>query len=76
MRAIVCNSYGPPEDLVLTDVADPTNLRFTYARDVAGLVAAAQQAQEQLEPVLSALPQEARDLILLRLTKTVTRRWR
>jgi NADPH:quinone reductase len=23
MRAIVCNSYGPPEDLVLTDVADP-----------------------------------------------------
>ncbi|BDB45644.1 MULTISPECIES: NADPH:quinone oxidoreductase family protein [Mycobacterium] len=23
MRAIVCNAYGPPEDLVLTEVADP-----------------------------------------------------
>ena len=23
MRAIVCQAYGPPEDLVLTDVADP-----------------------------------------------------
>ncbi|OBK17118.1 NADPH:quinone oxidoreductase family protein [Mycobacterium asiaticum] len=23
MRAIVCNAYGPPEDLVLADVADP-----------------------------------------------------
>lgn len=24
MRAVVCRSYGPPEDLVLDDVADPT----------------------------------------------------
>jgi NADPH:quinone reductase len=24
MRAVVCHSYGPPEDLVLDDVADPT----------------------------------------------------
>ena len=24
MRAVVCRSYGPPEDLVVDDVADPT----------------------------------------------------
>ena len=24
MRAVVCNAYGPPEDLVIADVADPT----------------------------------------------------
>jgi NADPH:quinone reductase len=24
MRAVVCHSYGPPEDLVIDDVADPT----------------------------------------------------
>ena len=23
MRAVVCNAYGPPEDLVLADVPDP-----------------------------------------------------
>lgn len=24
MRAVVCRRYGPPEDLVLDEVADPT----------------------------------------------------
>jgi len=38
---------------------------------VYALVADAQQAQEQLEPVLSALPAEARNLIVPRLSQTV-----
>ncbi|MGH3544149.1 MAG: alcohol dehydrogenase catalytic domain-containing protein, partial [Mycobacterium sp.] len=24
MRAVICRAYGPPEDLVVDDVADPT----------------------------------------------------